>query len=234
MLSFFLFKWYCYKVSEIHICSRLVVPDDSIAVRTSEITPEVVLWTSKVLLNHSIFSKFSYDVIMYNSMYLSSDHFSSTWNFQNPKYAQLLHRIRNGAILHNWPQIALDRTIYCSAHICLKHVKNGTISTNLRTFLSNISTSYPTWKHWKFGWKPWKETINRDKRKQLPAHQWSAVSTSCNTTWSVHVVKLLFIVFIWCFADCIVRHMLHCIHLKEKKSYYLFSKMENQVKSISF
>ena len=29
--------------------------------------------------------KFSYDVIMYNSMNRSSDHSSSTWNFQNPK-----------------------------------------------------------------------------------------------------------------------------------------------------
>ena len=75
--------------AEIHIRSHLVVPDDSKAVRRSKITPEVVLWTSKVLLNHNkfyyIFSKFSYDAIMYNSMYLSSDHFSSTWNFQNPK-----------------------------------------------------------------------------------------------------------------------------------------------------
>ena len=47
---------------------------------------------SKVLLNQNIFSKFSYNVVMYNSMYLSSHHFSSTWNFQNPKQTQLLHR----------------------------------------------------------------------------------------------------------------------------------------------
>ena len=75
-------------IAGIHICSRSVVPDDSKAVRTSEITPKVILRTSIVLLNHNIFSKFSYDDIMYNStgMYLSSDHFSSTWNFQNSKY----------------------------------------------------------------------------------------------------------------------------------------------------
>ena len=58
----------------IHIRSRPVVPDDSKAAWTSEITPKVVLWMSKVLLNHNIVSKFSYDVIMY----LSLDHFSST------------------------------------------------------------------------------------------------------------------------------------------------------------
>ena len=59
----------------IHIPSCPVVPDDSKAVRTSEITPKVVLWTSKVLLNHNVFSKFSDNVIMY----LSSDHFLSTY-----------------------------------------------------------------------------------------------------------------------------------------------------------
>ena len=65
-------------VSGIHIRSRLVVSDDSKVVRATKITPKVVLWTSKVVLNHNIISKFSYDVIMYNSMYQSSDHFSST------------------------------------------------------------------------------------------------------------------------------------------------------------
>ena len=67
-------------VSGIHIRSRLVVSDDSKVLRATKITPKVVLWTSKVVLNHTkdIISKFSYDVIMYNSMYQSSDHFSST------------------------------------------------------------------------------------------------------------------------------------------------------------
>ena len=64
-----------------------------------------------------------------------------------------------------------------------------------------LSTSYSTQKHWKFGQKPWKENI--DKRGQLPAPLCPAVSTSCNTTWSVHAIKLLSVVFIRCFADCI-------------------------------
>ena len=56
--------------------------------RTSKISPKVVLWTRKVLLNHNIFTKFSYDVIIYCGMYLSSDHFSSTWNLHNPKWTK--------------------------------------------------------------------------------------------------------------------------------------------------
>ena len=39
----------------IHIRSLPVVPDHSKAIRTSKITPKVILWTSKVLLNHNIF-----------------------------------------------------------------------------------------------------------------------------------------------------------------------------------
>ena len=62
----------------IHIHSRPLVPDDSKAVWTSKISPKVILWTSKVLLTYNIYSKFSYSIIMYNSVYLSSDHFSST------------------------------------------------------------------------------------------------------------------------------------------------------------
>lgn len=43
----------------IHICSPLVVEDDYNLVRTTEVTLKVVLWMSKVLLNHKIlvFSK---------------------------------------------------------------------------------------------------------------------------------------------------------------------------------
>ena len=43
-----------------------VVPDDYNPTRTIKITPlQVVLWTSEVWLNHKIFQKFLYDVIMY-------------------------------------------------------------------------------------------------------------------------------------------------------------------------
>ena len=63
------------KQKGIQIRSHLVIPDNSKAVWTiyCQITPKVVLWMSKVLLNHNIFSEFSYDVVMYDSMYLSSD-----------------------------------------------------------------------------------------------------------------------------------------------------------------
>ena len=66
----------CRKGSIFAVVQSSVVPK---VIHTTKITPKVVLCTSIVLLNHDIFSKFPYDVIMYNSMYLSSDHFSSTF-----------------------------------------------------------------------------------------------------------------------------------------------------------
>ena len=48
----------------IHIRSRPVIQDDSKVVCMTKITSKVVLWTSKVLLSHNTFSKFSYNVIM--------------------------------------------------------------------------------------------------------------------------------------------------------------------------
>ena len=96
----------------IHIRSRTVVPDDSKAVWTSVITPEVVPWMSKVLLN----AISSYDVVKYSSMYLSSDHFSSPWNFQNPKQTQLMHRT-----------MCLRRA---TSSVCLKSVKTHETTGN--------------------------------------------------------------------------------------------------------
>ena len=46
----------------IHIRSHPVILDDSKAVQTSEITPKVILRMS-IVLNHNIFSKFSYNVV---------------------------------------------------------------------------------------------------------------------------------------------------------------------------
>ena len=37
--------------------SRLVVPDNYNLSRMTEVTPNVVLWTSEVLINHKIFPK---------------------------------------------------------------------------------------------------------------------------------------------------------------------------------
>ena len=41
----------------IHIQSHLVIPDDYNLTRTIKISPKVILWTSKVLLNYKIYSK---------------------------------------------------------------------------------------------------------------------------------------------------------------------------------